>query len=132
VGSYTPSPDDLAEPVMPADWVRVADQVMPFNQERLIEQATTAQQEFSTAMERLRGVLETSTTQIRALVDRLASLSRLDGYHRTGHRHAGTRDHALRFAPGRRDLPLGERTAAKASAARVTVNVTTRSTGKAA
>lgn len=35
---------------------------------------------------------------------------------RSGHRHRGTRDWRLRHAPARRDLPLGERTLAKARA----------------
>lgn len=113
---YSPSREDLNELPMPPEWVAVADGVMPFNQERMVELAASAAREFNEAIIRVTVVLRDHMTPVlvRLAAANIRSLARR---RRTGHRHAGTADHRLRYAPARRDVPLGRRTAAKLAAA---------------
>jgi murein tripeptide amidase MpaA len=109
---YSPDPDDLGEPPMSAELVRVADAMMPFNRERFEEAA----KEMSTVMARIASVMRDAAATLLAsdAFRRFSASFNKPREHRSAHRHAGTRDHRLRYAPARRDLPLGERTAAKA------------------
>lgn len=68
------------------------------------------------SFERALAVFQAASDAIRAfgIAARLVRIRK----HRSGHRHRGTVDWRLRYAPARKDVPLGMRTQAKREALR--------------
>jgi hypothetical protein len=66
-------------------------------------------EKYSDVMVKMQPVMKRAAEQISAI----AALFN-PPKHRSGHRHAGTRDHRLRYTPARKDIPLGLRTVTKA------------------
>lgn len=111
--SYTPRPDHLDPEPMAEEWREVADAVLPFNRERMRERADAAVSDLTNTMIRFTVVLRDAATPA---LERLAAALRAfrpPRARRSGHRHRGTRDHSLRYAGGRKDVPLGRRTVSK-------------------
>jgi hypothetical protein len=79
----------------------------------------TAVDEFTGALQRVNDVLcKTATSLIDLLREFREDDLRCRRRKTSGHRHEGTVSWALRYAPARRDVPLGQRTEAKRRALR--------------
>ena len=70
--------------------------------------------QFNAAIQGVTAAFRKFSVTLDLMAPKLRAFARLwTRRRRSGHRHRGTRDWQLRYAPARKDLPLGQRTLAK-------------------
>lgn len=88
--TYTGSPDDLDDLAMPDRWLEVADGVMPFSRERLIEEGRRSADAFEEAMRRFRAVVESAAEAMVAfarVIPMLEARGNVERARRSRHPH---------------------------------------------